>query len=370
MPSGEIPVLEIRGLKAYYLVRGQLVKSVNDICLKVHKGETVGLFGESGSGKSSVALAILGIFETIARSHSSSSADKESKDLWALREDARSKGLTSEDIGQDLPGLEGEIVFDRRNLLTMDKEERRKIIGSDITYIPQGTSQSLNPTVGLWTQALDALRAQDYSVPEKEVRRRVLETLDLVDLEIDDLIDNPGSLSVGESQRMLTAMALIPNPSLVIADEPTTAVDSTVQRWILDALRIAKEEMGLSFLVISNNRAVVAETADKIAVMTGGHIVEYGDTSRVLNEPGHPFSEAFLMAFPTMEMIRRMKEKGQRLRGITGPPPNPVDLPSGCVFQTRCEHTSEICKEEVPEYREVESGYWVRCHRFEELRQT
>jgi oligopeptide/dipeptide ABC transporter ATP-binding protein len=369
MNLDERVLLEIDNLKAFYLVRDQLVKSVNGISLKVHKSESVAIFGESGSGKSSVALAILGLFETIARSHSSSGADKETKDLWLLRDDAKSRGLTSEEIGQDLPGVEGEILFKGRDLLKMEDDEKRTIIGNDITYIPQGTSQSLNPSVGLWTQALESVRAKESTLPERELHRRVLETLDLVDLDVEDMLANPGGLSVGEAQRMLTAMALIPNPSLVIADEPSTAVDSTVQRWILDALRIAKDELGVSFLVISNDRAVVAETADKVSVMTGGQIVEFGDASRVLNDPGHPFSEAFLMAFPTMEMIRRMKQSGQKLRGISGPPPNPADLPPGCVFHTRCTYVSDICKEDVPDYREVEAGHWISCHRFEEIRQ-
>ena len=162
-------------------------------------------------------------------------------------------------------------------------------------------------------------------------------------------------------------MALVSLPDLMVADEPTTAVDIGLQNRILDAIQIVRNELNLSMLLISNNQATMAETCDKIGVMTAGHIVEFGDTQRVLNSPGHPFTRAFIISNPSMEQIRKIREKGLRIRGIPGTPPDLSETIPGCPFSERCEHVQQICKEKIPEYREVEKGYWVLCHRYEEL---
>lgn len=370
-PSDDEVTLKVENLRAYYTSKKGLVKAVNNVTFEVRKGESVGLFGESGAGKTSIALSILGMFDQLSRYYASTAANEENKRLWALKDEAKEKGLTSEDMGEELPGLEGHIWFKGKDLLSLDEEEYRKIRGNEITYVPQGSTKSLNPYTNIQEQTAEVLwvHDEDDELYEWEVLRRVLKTLDLVELG-DALIRKdmkPSQFSVGEDQRVLIAMALISNPALMIADEPTTAVDVGLQQRILDAIQIAREELHLSMLLISNNQGTVAATCDKVAVMTAGHIVEFGETKRVLNSPGHPFTRAFIMSNPSMELIRKIKEKGLRIRGIPGKPPDPADPLPGCPFSERCEFVQDICREKIPEYREIEKDYWILCHRYEEL---
>ena len=369
--SDDEVTLKVENLRAYYTSKKGLVKAVNNVNFEVRKGESVGLFGESGAGKTSIALAILGMFDQLSRYYASTAANEENKRLWELKDEARKKGLTSEEMGEELPGLEGHIWFKGRDLTTLDEEEFRKVRGNEITYVPQGSTKALNPYTNIEQQTAEVLWAhdEDDELYEWQVLRRVLQTLDLVELG-DSLIRKdmkPGQFSVGEDQRVLIAMALISNPALMIADEPTTAVDVGLQKRILDAIEIAREELHLSMLLISNNQGTVASTCDKIAVMTAGHIVEFGETTRVLNSPGHPFTRAFIMSNPSMELIRKIKERGLRIRGIPGKPPDPANPLPGCPFSERCEYVQDICREKLPEYREVEKDYWILCHRYEEL---
>ena len=365
------PVLRIENLRAYYTSKRGLVHAVEDVSFDVKRGECVGLFGESGAGKTSIALAIMGIFDRVSRYYASASGNEENKRLWELRDEAKKKGLTSRDMGVELPGVEGHIWFEGKDLLALDEEEYRKIRGDRITYVPQGTKLSMNPYMTIGFQTAEPLWAhdEDNQLTERIVLRRVLEVLDLVELGDADLrrLQKPGQFSVGEDQRVLIAMALVTLPTLMIADEPTTAVDVGVRRRILDAIEMAREELGLSMILISNDQGVIAETSDRVAVMSAGRIMEYGPAERVLKRPGHPFTRAFIMSNPTMEVIRKIREKGLVLRGIPGSPPDMTDPPNGCPFHPRCEFATELCKAEIPEYREVERGYWVFCHRYEEL---
>jgi len=364
-------VLRVEHLKAYYTSKRGLVRAVEDVSFSVRRGECVGLFGESGAGKTSVALAILGIFEKTARYYASVSGDEENKRLWKMRDEARSKGLTSRDIGQDLPGVEGKIWFEGKDLLSLSEEEYRKIRGNRITYVPQGTRKSMNPYMTVGYQTGEALVAHDddKELTKSAVAKRVLEVLNLVVLTEVGIRyrQKPGHLSVGEDQRVLIAMALVTRPVLMIADEPVTSVDAGVRRRILDAIEIAKEEMGLSMLLISNDQGTIAETSDRIAVMSAGRIMEFGSAEQVLLSPGHPFTRAFLMSNPSLEMIRRIREKGLRIRGIPGKPPDLASPPPGCPFHPRCEYAADICRTQVPEYREVAKDHWVFCHKFEGL---
>ncbi|MHA2141999.1 MAG: oligopeptide/dipeptide ABC transporter ATP-binding protein [Candidatus Thorarchaeota archaeon] len=364
-------VLKVENLKAFYTSKKGLVRAVNNITFSIRKGESVGLFGESGAGKTSVALAIMGIFDEVSRYYASASSDPENKKLWEKRDKARKKGLTSEDLGIEFPGVEGKIWFQGRDLLTLDDKEYRKIRGMDITYVPQGTTKSLNPYTEVGAQTSESLWAHDEDnlLIEREVLRKVLETLDLVEIGDSDLRQfmKPGEFSMGEDQRILIAMALISDPSLMITDEPTTAVDVGVQRRILDAIGIVRRELDLSLLLISNDQGLIAETSDRVAVMSAGHIMEFGEVERVLKSPGHPFTRAFIMSNPSMEIMRKIREKGLRLRGIPGKPPDLTNPPTGCPFHPRCEYVKDICKSELPAYREADKDYWIFCHRYEEL---
>ena len=363
--------IRVEGLKAFYTSKKGLVKAVNNVSFSIRKGESVGLFGESGAGKTSVALAIIGVFEQLSRYYASTAANKENKRLWALKDEARTKGLTSKDVGEELPGVEGHVWFLGKDLVTLTEKEYRKIRGKEITYVPQGTTKSLNPYSTIEEQTSEALLAhdEDDELYEWEVLRRVLKTLDLVELG-DALLRKgmkPSQFSVGEDQRVLIAMALITNPRLVIADEPTTAVDMGLQQRILEAIQIVREEMDLSMLLISNNQGTITATCDKVGVMTAGHMVEFASTDVIMNSPGHPFTRAFIMSNPSMEVIRKIREKGLRIRGIPGKAPDLTDLPPGCPFSERCEFVKDICKQKMPEYREVEKDHWVLCHRYENL---
>jgi len=363
--------IRVENLKAFYTSKKGLVRAVNDISFEILKGESVGLFGESGSGKTTVALAILGLFDNLSRTYASTAGNKENKKLWALKDKARKKGLSSEEMGIELPGVEGHIWFKGEDILTLNEKEYRQIRGDAITYVPQGSTKSLNPYSTFSEQTAEVLRAhdEDNRLTEWYVMKRVLQSLDLVELgDVDIRKDmKPSQFSVGEDQRVLIAMALIPHPDLLIADEPTTAVDMAIQLRILDAIGIIRKETDLSLLMISNNQGTISQTCDKVAVMTAGKIVEFGTTETIMNSPGHPFTRAFIMSNPTMEIIRKMKEKGLRMRGIPGNVPD-VSIPLvGCPFKERCEYVQDICKEQIPEFREVEVGHFVMCHRYEEL---
>ncbi|MFX1482333.1 MAG: ABC transporter ATP-binding protein [Promethearchaeota archaeon] len=371
MAADDDITLRVEGLNAFYSSKRGLVKAVNNVSFEIHPGESVGLFGESGAGKTSVALAILGVFDNLSRYYASTAANEENKRLWNLKDEAKKKGLTSKEIGEELPGVEGHIWFQGKDLVTLDEKKFRKLRGNEITYVPQGSTKSLNPYSTVEEQTGESLWVHDEDdlLYEREVLRRVLKVLDLV--EIGDALlrkdMKPGQFSVGEDQRVLIAMALISNPKLMIADEPTTAVDLGLQKRILDAIQIAREEMDLAMLLISNNQGTIAATCDKVGVMTAGHLVEFASNDVIMNSPGHPFTRAFIMSNPSMEVIRKIKEKGLRIRGIPGRIPDLTNLPSGCPFRERCEFVIDICKQKKPEYREVESNHWVLCHRFEEL---
>ena len=363
--------IRVENLKAFYTSKKGLVRAVNDISFEILKGESLGLFGESGSGKTTVALAILGLFDNLSRTYASTAGNKENKELWALKDEAKKKGLSSEEMGMELPGVEGQIWFKGENILTLDEKEYRQIRGDAITYVPQGSTKSLNPYSTFEEQTAEVLRAHDADnkLTDWQVMKRVLQSLDLVELgDVDIRKDmKPSQFSVGEDQRVLIAMALIPHPDLLIADEPTTAVDMAIQLRILDAIGIIRKETDLSLLMISNNQGTISQTCDKVAVMTAGKIVEFGTTATIMNSPAHPFTRAFIMSNPTMEVIRKMKEKGLRMRGIPGKVPD-VSIPLvGCPFKERCEYVKDICKELIPEFREIEDGHFVMCHRYEEL---
>jgi peptide/nickel transport system ATP-binding protein len=369
--EGNDVVLRVEGLKAFYTSKKGLVRAVNYITFEIHKGESVGLFGESGAGKTAVALAILGLFEDISRQYASTAANEENKRLWRLKDEAKKKGITSKEMGFELPGVEGHIWFNGVDLLTLKEDEYRRIRGKEITYVPQGTTKSLNPYSNIEEQTAEGLWAhdEDEELNEFLVIKKVLQTLDIIEIGDVDLRKamKPAQLSVGEDQRVLIAMALIPDPKLLIADEPTTAVDLAIQSRILDAIQIARKEMQLSLLMISNNQGTISQTCDKVAVMTAGHIVEFGTSETILNSPGHHFTRAFIMSNPSMKVIRKIREKGLRIRGIPGQIPDLTEPIIGCPFKERCEYTQDICRKQKPEYREIESGHWIMCHRYEEL---
>ena len=211
--SDNEPVLRLENLRAYYTSKKGIVRAVDDVSFNIRKGESVGLFGESGSGKTSVALAIMGVFDRVSRYYASSSGDETTKRLWGLRDQARKKGLTSPDMKEILPGVEGHIWFKDKDLLALDEKEYRKIRGNEITYVPQGSKKSMNPYMTIDYQTAESLWVHDEKriLQKRQVIRRVLQVLDLVELADVDIRKDfkPAQFSVGENQRVLIAMALI-----------------------------------------------------------------------------------------------------------------------------------------------------------------
>lgn len=358
MAKGD-PLLIVENLRAYYPSKKGLVRAVDDVSLIVREGECVGLLGESGSGKSSMALAILGLFERVAKFAAGTSNDPE------LRQ-AFDKGVRGE---TQKAGLWGKVIFREKELTSLPEEELVKIRGRELSLIPQGLGHALNPQHSIGHQTAEPVEIHEDEVRLLELKRKVLEYLGIVQLADAGLryVMDPGCFSGGESQRILIAMALIAGPYMVIADEPTSALDVTMQRQILNVLRMIKEEFDVSLLLISHDAGVIAELADRVAVMYAGKILESGPAVQMFHNPQHPYTMGLMTSFPTIAMMQMKAGKKPRLRGIPGDPPDLANIPSGCPFHPRCRFVIDICREDVPEDREVEPNHHIRCHRWGEI---
>ncbi|MHA1575931.1 MAG: ABC transporter ATP-binding protein [Candidatus Thorarchaeota archaeon] len=358
MAKGD-PLLVVENLKAYYPSKQGLVHAVDNVSLVVRQGECVGILGESGSGKSSLALAILGLFEKIAKFSAGASNDPELRKAFA-------KGISGE---SDRAGVRGSVIFRGQQIIGLPQDELVKIRGKQISLIPQGLGHALNPQHSIGHQTAEPMEIHDDNVRLVEMKRKVLEFLGIVQLADADLrfVMDPGTFSGGESQRILIAMALIAGPYLVIADEPTSALDVTMQRQILNVLRMIKEEFDVSLLMISHDAGVIAELADIVAVMYCGKILESGPAVQMFHNPKHPYTMGLMSSFPTIAMMQMRAGKKPRLRGIPGDPPDLTDVPPGCPFHPRCRYTEEICKTDIPEREEIETDHWLRCHRWQEI---
>ncbi|MGQ4911523.1 MAG: ABC transporter ATP-binding protein [Candidatus Thorarchaeota archaeon] len=354
-------ILKVENLRAYYPSKKGLVRAVNDVSLEVREGECVGILGESGSGKTSLALSIMGLFERVARFSAGASNDPELRKAFER----------GDKDAYDRPGVSGRVFFRGRELTAMSQEDLVKIRGRELSMIPQGLGHALNPQHSIGHQTAEPMEIHDDDIRLIDLKRKVLEYLGIVQLADAGLryVMDPGSFSGGESQRILIAMALIAGPYMVIADEPTSALDVTMQRQILNVLGMVRDEFNVSLLLISHDAGVVAELSDRVAVMYAGKIVEFGTAVQMFHEPGHPYTMGLMSSFPTIAMMQMRAGKRPRLRGIPGDPPDPADIPSGCPFHPRCKFAIDVCKQEVPEYREVEHDHWISCHRWGDLPQ-
>ncbi|MGY5853477.1 MAG: ABC transporter ATP-binding protein, partial [Candidatus Thorarchaeota archaeon] len=340
-----------------------LLKAVDDVSLEIMPGECVGLLGESGCGKSSLALAILQLFNKIARFAAGTT------NVPGLRQEF-DKAVEAE--YEERPGSQGSVLFRGIELTELEEEDMVKVRGQEISMIPQGLTHALNPQYSVGWQTGEPIEIHKENIRLIELKEKVLEFLDLVaiaDTGTRYVLD-PGSFSGGEAQRILIAMSLISGPYLVIADEPTSALDVTIQRQIMNVLNMVKEEFDVSILIISHDAGVIAELSDRVAVMYAGKIMEYGEAVQMFHKPGHPYTMGLMTSFPTIAMMR-MRAGGKRpaLRGIPGEPPILTDIPNGCPFHPRCSFAIERCTTDVPEYREVETRHWVRCHRWGEIQE-
>ncbi|WP_421949957.1 ABC transporter ATP-binding protein [Pelagibacterium sp.] len=335
--SPSLPLLEILGLKTSFKTPRGVVRSVDDVSFVIPKGQTLGVVGESGSGKSVTSLSIM---QLVSRG-------------GGQIDDGR---IVLNKPGQ--PGLE---------LTSLDEKAMRRIRGNDIAMIFQEPMTSLDPVWSIGDQIIEAIRLHQQ-VSRKEAREKAIEMLRLVGIPAPDsrVDDYPHQLSGGMRQRVMIAIALSCRPSLLIADEPTTALDVTIQAQILDLIRRLQQEIGMSVLFITHNLGVVAEIADRVAVMYAGQVVEEGPVREIFSRPRHPYTVGLLKSIPG---AAREKDTApaSRLETIGGTPPNPLELPSGCRFAPRCSLAVDACRSSVPPLFDVGPEHGGRCIRWQEV---
>jgi peptide/nickel transport system ATP-binding protein len=315
-------LLEIKDLHVRFPTRDGVVKAVDGISFSVDRGQTLGVVGESGSGKSVTALTVMGL----TRSPSTE--------------------------------IEGRILFDGVDLVALESSELRGIRGKRIAMIFQDPMSSLHPLYKVGWQIEEAIRAHEH-VSRKVARSRALDALREVGIPsaAERLDSYPHELSGGMRQRVMIAIALVLDPDVLIADEPTTALDVTVQAQILNLIHELQQERGTAVVLITHDLGVVAETADEVAVMYAGRIAEHGSIRTMLTAPEHPYTWGLLQSAPRLGAPR-----SERLQPIRGLPPSLIHVPSGCPFHPRCPYAFEICPTRVPKLLPSETGHEVACH--------
>ncbi len=319
-------VLEIENLKTYYYVGDKAVKAVDGVSFKLKKGEVIGLVGESGSGKTTLGLTLMRLLPSNGRI-----------------------------VGGHM------YLEDGTDLVQLPEHEVRKYRWTKISMIFQGAMNSLNPLMRIGDQIAEVLVFR-LGYTREEATERAKELLSMVGIDPIRVNDYPHQFSGGMKQRAVIAMALASNPEIVIADEPTTALDVTVQAQILEMIKYLKKRYGLSMIYITHDLSVVAEIADKIAIMYAGKIMEFNDARSIFKHPANPYTKGLIESVPT---ITRAKEK--KLFSIPGDPPNLLNPPKGCPFWPRCPYAKDICKEKEPEVVDVNGGYSY-CHFADELK--
>ncbi|MEU9254014.1 ABC transporter ATP-binding protein [Streptomyces sp. NPDC048270] len=331
-PEGT-PLLEVRDLHVEFHTRDGVAKAVNGVSYSVNAGETLAVLGESGSGKSVTAQAVMGILDMP-------------------------------------PGKipSGEILFQGTDLLKLPAEEFRKVRGQKIAMIFQDALSSLNPVHTVGAQLGEMFRVH-RGMSKKDATAKAVELMDRVKIPAAKarVGDYPHQFSGGMRQRIMIAMAMALEPDLIIADEPTTALDVTVQAQVMDLLAELQREMNMGLILITHDLGVVADVADKIAVMYGGRIVENAPVHEIYKNPAHPYTRGLLDSIP------RLDQKGQELYAIKGLPPNLLNIPSGCAFNPRCPKAQDICRTDVPVLHQVTaqdgtalSGRTSACHFWKE----
>lgn len=317
-------LLEVKNLKTQFKTDDGEFFAVDDISFKLEKGKTLGIVGESGCGKSVTSLSVMRLIPTP-------------------------------------PGkiASGEIIFNGKNLLTLSEEEMRKIRGNDIAMIFQEPMTSLNPVFTIGNQISEAIELHQKGLSRQQVRTKTIEMLRLVGIpEAEKRVDEyPHQLSGGMRQRVMIAMALSCNPQLLIADEPTTALDVTIQAQILDLIRKLQREFNASMILITHDLGVVAETCDDVAVMYAGKIVEYGSVEDIFYRPKHQYTKGLLNSIPHFETGHRR----ERLETIKGLVPSMFNLPQGCRFSERCSAVQEDCKRAQPELKPFGGKHYAAC---------
>ncbi|MEM2351525.1 MAG: ABC transporter ATP-binding protein [Thermoproteota archaeon] len=312
-------LLKVENLKLYYWTLRGDVKAVDNISFSMERGDTLGLAGESGCGKTSAMLAILRLQPRNAK-------------------------------------VSGKIYFEGEDLLEMDPERfRKEIRWKKISTIFQGAMNALHPTIKVGEQIAESIMLHE-NISKEEALERAGKLLDLLGVGAQRLDRYPHELSGGLKQRVMIAMSLACNPTLVIADEPTTALDVIIQAQVLNVMKELQQKLGLSMIVISHDLSVIAQTCNKVAIMYAGEIVEYGEASSVYKKPLHPYTQKLIMAFPSIASPK------SELASIPGFPPDLIAPPPGCRFHPRCPYAKEICRTKNPDTITLDKSHSVKCH--------
>jgi oligopeptide/dipeptide ABC transporter ATP-binding protein len=315
-------ILSIEKLKTYYQTLSGIVKAVDDVTLNVCKGEFLGIVGESGSGKSTLGLSILKLVP--------------------------------------LPGriIDGKIILNGINIIELNEKEMQKIRGKKIGMVFQDPMTSLNPLQKVGEQLIETLIVHE-KISKKEAKEKAESLFEKVGIPKERFNDYPHQLSGGMRQRVMIAIAISLNPDIIIADEPTTALDVIVQAHILDLLKNLMETYNLSIILITHDLSIVLERCHKVAVMYAGNIVEYTDIYKIYEKPLHPYTIGLLQSIPNIKLDE------QKINFIPGNPPDLINLPKGCRFFPRCIKRMEKCKEINPELIEIDKEHFVRCFLYE-----
>jgi peptide/nickel transport system ATP-binding protein len=324
--NGQIQNLEVSDLRVYFRTEDGMSKAVDGVSFDIRPGETLGLVGESGCGKSVTAFSILQLLAVPPAEYAC-----------------------------------GQVLFGGENLLAATERRMREVRGKLISMIFQEPMSSLNPVMTIGQQITEAV-LEHQKVTRRQARNLAIEMLRRVRMPSPEarLDEYPHQMSGGMKQRAMIAMALVCQPRLLIADEPTTALDVTIQAQILDLLGDLQSEMGMSVLLITHDLGVVAETCDRVAVMYAGKIVEHAAVEQLFDRPSHPYTHGLFRSLPVLG-----KKKGV-LATIPGAVPNPLDFPSGCRFRTRCAMAQPVCESEPP-LAELVTGHWAACHFAEQV---
>ena len=313
-------LLEIKDLTVHYVTVDGTVPAVENLNLTLPEGKTLGLVGETGAGKTTTVKAIMQILP-------------------------------------DPPAkiLSGEVFFNGEDILKKNKKAMRKIRGKQISMIFQDPMTSLNPVITVGEQIMEVIRLHDKKLSKKDAYTKACEMLELVGIKADRAGDYPHQFSGGMKQRVIIAMALACNPKLLIADEPTTALDVTIQAQVLELMRKLKAQYQTSMIMITHDLGIVAEICDYVAVMYAGEIVEYGNREQLFHRPSHPYTKGLFACIPNL------MEEETALIPIEGMTPDPTNLPSGCRFHPRCPYAIDECSKTNPDSREIEKGHYVKC---------
>ncbi|HLE43514.1 MAG TPA: ABC transporter ATP-binding protein [Methylomirabilota bacterium] len=317
-------LLEVKGLKTYFFTDEGVVRAVDGIDLRIDRGETLGIVGESGCGKTVTALSIMKLIPMP-------------------------------------PGriVEGQILYEGRDLVTLPPGQMRKVRGKEISMVFQEPMTSLNPVFTIGEQIAEAIRLHE-GLGRRAAMDKTVEMLKIVHMANPErrVKEYPHQLSGGMRQRVMIAMALSCNPKLLIADEPTTALDVTIQAQILELLNELKAKLGMAVMLITHDMGVIAETAQRVMVMYAAKVVEEAPVKELFKEPLHPYTQGLLRSIPRIDLAATKK---QRLEAIPGVVPSLIDVPPGCRFTPRCPFAKAVCSEKDPVLKEVKPGHKVAC---------